>query len=155
MAHEMVMDIVSPDGSGWLEIALATVAYFILSFLWWGPLFGKKWGAEMGMDMTEGQSFKDMAKPMALQLVGTFLLAYVFWAVTHAFTASHDGAGGLMLTNPDFVSVLMGAIFTTLGFVVPFQLGRIAWEKASWALFGINTGGTFVGLLAMGLVFMM
>ncbi len=144
-----VMDIVAPDGNGWIEIAVAFVAYFMLSFLWWGPLFGKKWAKEMGMSM-EGGSFKEMAKPMLIQVVASFLVAYVFWNVTHAFTVDLDT--GLM-TNPTIGTAMLGAFFTWLGFFVPVQLGRIAWEKATWTLFGINAGGQFVGLAGMALVF--
>ena len=160
MAHEQVMDVVVPGGTGWIEIVVATIAYFIVSFVWWGPLMGGKWGREMGMDMSpENQpGMKEMGKPMALQLLGTFLMAYVFWVVTHAFTTSgvHDTTDAqLMMNNPAFMDILAGAFFTTLGFVVPMQLGRIAWEKASWTLFGINTAGHFIGLFVMGLVFML
>lgn len=152
MSHEQVMDIVVPGGTGWIEIAIATVAYFFVSFLWWGPLMGKKWAVEMGMDPE--MSGDNMTKPMILSVIGAFLLSYVFWAVTHAFTATHDGAGGLMMQNPAFMDVLMGSFFTTLGFVVPQQLTRVSWEKASWTLFGINTVGHFIGLLVMGIIWM-
>lgn len=152
MGHEQVMDIVTPDGTGWIEIVVATVAYFLVSFLWWGPLLGKKWAGEMGISMDEKP--EGMGKSMALAVIGAFLLSYVFWAVTHAFTATHD-ADGLILQNPAFMDVLAGALFTTLGFVIPMQLSRVSWEKASWTLFGINTGGHFVGLLVMGVIWML
>jgi hypothetical protein len=32
-------------------IIVATVANFILGFLWYTPLFGKAWAKEMGYDM--------------------------------------------------------------------------------------------------------
>ncbi len=145
-----VMDIVTPDGTGWIEIAVGFVAYFLVSFLWWGPIFGKQWAKQMGMDMGDGEGFKDMAKPMMIQVVASFLVAYVFWNVTHAFTVDLDTD---MLTNPTIGYALMGAFFTWLGFFVPVQLGRVAWEKATWTLFGINAGGQLVGLAVMALIF--
>lgn len=145
-----VMDIVVPDGDGWIEIAVAFAAYFVLSFLWWGPLFGKQWAKQMGMDMGEGGSFKEMAKPMAYQAVASFLVAFVFWHVTNAFTVDLDTG---MMANPSIGVALTGAFYTWLGFFLPVQLGRVAWENASWALFGINAGGYLLGLAGMGIVF--
>lgn len=147
-----VMDVVVPDGTGWLEIGIAFVVAFFLSFLWWGPLFGKKWAAEMGMSMDEAPP---MAKPMILQAAGTFFFVYVLWNVMHAFTAGPDGAGGLMLNDIDWASGMMGAFFTWLGFFVPAHLGRAAWEKASWKLVGINLAGHLVVLLALAVVFIL
>jgi hypothetical protein len=154
MAHEKAMDVLTPDAGDWLAIAIAFVAYFLVSFLWWGPLFGKKWAAEMGMDMNERPS---MTLPLILQAVGTFLLAYVLWHVMHAFTVvgDHQMSGGLMRGDLDWGPAMLGAFFTWLGFFVPVQLGRIAWEKASWTLFGINAGGHFVGLVVMAIAFVL
>lgn len=145
-----VMDVVVPDADGWIEIIVAFVAYFVLSFLWWGPLFGRLWARQTGMDMDAGGGFKDMARPLAYQVVASFLVAFVFWQVTNAFTVDLDTG---MMANPGMGVALTGAFYTWLGFFVPVQLGRVAWEKASWTLFGINTGGQLVGLAAMGMVF--
>lgn len=145
------MDILTPDGGDYLAMAVAFVAYFLVSFLWWGPLFGKKWAGEMGMDMNERPS---MVVPLILQAVGTLLLAYMFWHVMHAFTVGHTGSE-LTRMDIDWASGLMGAVFTWLGFFVPVQLGRVAWEKASWTLFGINAAGHLVGLVVMAVVFIL
>lgn len=146
----LVKDILTLDGTAWIEIAAAFAAYFVLSFLWWGPLFGRAWGRQMGMDMDQKPSFKDMALPLGLQVVASFLLAFVFWHVVMAFTVETDTAA---MTAPSVLVALEGAFYMWLGFVVPFQLGRVGWEKMSWTLFAINAGGQLVGLAAMGLVF--
>ena len=149
MPHEQVMDVLIPEGSDYLTMGVAFLVYFVLSFLWWGPLFGKKWMALMGQDPDERPS---MVMPLILQAVGTLLLAYVLWHVMNAFAATHD-ATGLAMGELSVGNALLGAFFTWLGFYVPVQLGRIAWEKATWSLFGINAGGHLVGLAAMSLVF--
>ncbi len=71
-----------------------------------------------------------------------------------AFAVTHDGAEVVMgkLAVGD---ALIGAFFTWLGFFVPVQLGRVAWEKAPWALFAINAGGHLVALALMSTVFAM
>jgi hypothetical protein len=149
MSHEFAVDVVTPGGSDFLAMAIAFVVYFLASFLWWGPLFGKKWAALMGMDMNEKPS---MTMPMILQVIGSLLLTYVLWHVMMAFSVTH-GTDGLMRGDLSMANGLIGAFFTWLGFFVPVQLGRISWEKATWPLFGINAGGHLVGLLLMGLVF--
>jgi len=151
MSHENVMDVVMPEGSDYLAMGVAFLAYFILSFLWWGPLFGKKWGTLMGMPM-DPKNRPSMAMPLALQALGTLLLAYVLWAVAMAFAATHEGEE-LVVGELSVQGAFIGAFFTWLGFYVPVQLGRVAWEKAPWALFWINAGGHLVGLVAMMLVF--
>ena len=37
-----------------MAIVVATVANFVLGFLWYTPLFGKAWAKEMGVDLTTG-----------------------------------------------------------------------------------------------------
>lgn len=152
MSHESAMDVIMPEGSDYLAMGAAFLAYFILSFLWWGPLFGKKWAALMGMPM-DPNNRPSMAMPLVLQALGTVLLAYVLWHVMEAFAVTHSDGGGVMMGDLALMDALIGAFFTWLGFFVPVQLGRVAWEKASWALFGINAGGHLVALLAMGAVF--
>jgi hypothetical protein len=144
------MDIVMPEGSDLVAIGVAFLAYFILSFLWWGPLFGKKWSALMGFDMDERPS---MVKPILLQALATALTAFIFWNVFNAFAATTNDSGELVMGELDVGTALLGALFTWLGFYVPVQLGRVAWEKASWTLFGINAGGHLVVLCAMSVVF--
>jgi hypothetical protein len=150
MSHETAMDVVMPEGSDYLAMGVAFLAYFILSFLWWGPLFGKKWAVLMGQDPDDQPS---MAVPMVLQAIGTLLLVYEVWNVMEAFAVTHDDSGGVMRGELGLMDAMIGAIFTWLGFFVPHQLGRVAWERAPWALFAINVGGNLVSLLAISAVF--
>lgn len=144
------MDVVIPEGMDYAAMGVAFVAAFVLSFLWWGPLFGKTWNRLMGFDNVR----QPMGKSLVLQAVGTVFLSYVLWHVMEAFAVTHKTDGtGLLRGELDVGMALMGAFFTWLGFYVPVQLGRVAWEKASWALFGINAGGHLLILAAMGVVF--
>lgn len=136
----------------WLAIAIGFVVAFFLSFLWWGPIMGKKWAEEMGMSMDEAPP---MAKPLILQAVGTALFAYVLWHVMTAFSVEpmHGGEEGLVVMAMDWGAVFMGAFLIWLGFFVPAHLGRMAWEKASGTLAAINLGGHLLVLIAMGITF--
>lgn len=149
MSHVAAYEILAPAGMDYAAMGVAFVASFLLSFLWWGPIFGKKWGALMGYDMDEAPN---MAMPMLLQALSTALIAYVFWHVQQAFVVTHD-TDGVVMGDLTIGIAIFGAVMTWLGFFVPLQLGRVAWEKAGWGLFAINAGGHLVGLVAMAIVY--
>lgn len=143
------MDVTTPMGGDWLAIGIAFVAYFAVSFAWWGPLFGGKWAREMGIPMGESEG---MAKSMILQVVASFLVVYVLFSTMIAFTATH-GDNEILRGELSLGVAAFGAFMTWLGFFLPIQLGRVAWEKASWTLFGINAGGQLVALVIAAVIF--
>ena len=49
-------------------------------------------------------------------------------------------------------NVMSAVGFTWVGFYLPGDLSRVAWEKASWKLFAINTGYHFAMLLVAALI---
>jgi hypothetical protein len=128
-------------------ILIATVANFILGFLWYAPLFGKAWAKEMGYDMSVKPPPGTMVKGMIFMVIGNFLMAYVF-AHNNAAWNFVPGAGEMT----PMVKVLNAAIFTWLGFYLPTDLSRVAWEKSSWKLFGINTTYHFLMLLIAAVI---
>lgn len=130
----------------WAAIPVAGVAAFFLSFLWWGPLFGKTWAKGMGMNTDEQPEFSKMIKPMLINLFGVMLMAYVLTHSTNVWRGSVWGA-----SLPDMASWqygMYGAIFTWLGFYVPVLLNGVAWEQKPWSVFFINAGGHLVALAA-------
>ncbi len=118
-----------------MAIAVAVVANFILGFLWYTPLFGKRWGKEMGYDMNNKPKTSDFVKGMVFMVIGNFLLAFVL---------SHNMAAWSFVpetkTMTPMANVTSSAVFTWLGFYFPGDLGSVAWERKSWTLFFINTG---------------
>lgn len=55
----------------WIAVLAGTVAIVVLGWLWYGPLFGKKWSAATGQALPSGM-------PETSKLVGTFLYSFVF-----------------------------------------------------------------------------
>jgi hypothetical protein len=47
------------------------------------------------------------------------------------------------------------AFFTWLGFYLPVDLNRVAWEMKSWKLFFINTGYHLVALVVAAFILVM
>ncbi len=118
-----------------VAVLVAVVANFILGFLWYTPLFGKAWAKEHGIDTTVSKPPSGaIAKGMLFMVIGNFFMAYVF---AHNM-AAWSYVPGMKEMSP-MASILNASIFTWLGFYLPVDLGTVAWEKASWKLFGINT----------------
>ena len=122
-------------GINMTAILVATVATFIVGYIWYTPLFGKAWARENKIDTTAGATGGQLAKGLIMNLIGNFLLAYVF---------AHNNAAWTFVPGMDQMStgetIATASIFTWLGFYVPVDLNAVAWEGKSWKLFFINTG---------------
>lgn len=63
-------------GISWWAVGISTVLSFMLGGLWYSPmLFGKKWAEGVGVDFGSGAT--QPVPALVLQLVGTFLLAWL------------------------------------------------------------------------------
>ncbi|MFQ6616015.1 MAG: DUF1761 domain-containing protein [Fidelibacterota bacterium] len=133
-----------------LAILVAVVANFVLGFVWYTPLFGRPWAKEMGFDPDQKIPGSEMVRGMIFMVIGNFLLAYV---LAHNIAVWNPETWGLGPSEMSVVSTAgQAAFFTWLGFFLPVDLGRVAWEKKSWKLFGINTGYHFATLLVASLI---
>lgn len=125
-----------------VAILVAVVANFFLGFLWYTPLFGKAWAKEMGFDISVKPPGGAIAKGMIFMVIGNFFMAYV---LAHNNAAWSYVPG--MDVMPPVVKIINSSVFTWLGFYLPSDLSRVAWERSSWKLFGINTTYHFLTLL--------
>lgn len=134
-----------------VAILVAVVANFFLGFIWYTPLFGKLWAKELGLKMDEKPGAGVMIKGMSIMVIGNFLMAWVFAhniAVWNPATWGHAIPEGMEPTT----MALMASIFTWLGFYLPGDLSRMAWENNSWKLFFINTVYHFLTLLVAAMI---
>jgi hypothetical protein len=117
-----------------VAVLVATVANFFFGFLWYTPLFGKAWAKELGIVVTGKPPAGALAKGMIMNVIGNFLMAYVF---------AHNNMAWSFVPDMDQMSnvenIMMAAGFTWLGFYVPTDLNTVAWEQRSWKFFFINT----------------
>jgi len=114
-------------------ILACVVAGMPLGFLWFGPLFGRAWAHEMGMDWEEKP--QGMGKSMTLFALGNFLIA---WVLAHSMQVWRPSVWGAGTDGAAWIYWINAAGWTWLGFFLPLQLGRVAWEKRGWKLVGIN-----------------
>jgi hypothetical protein len=128
----------------WTSLLLSIVAAFFFGYLWYGPLFGKPWAKAMGISMTRKPKRSEMTRGFALQIVGLFLTAYVLAHSEQVWRASSWGFQGKDLPNSAYA--FYAGVFTWLGFYVPQQFSKVAWENRPWKLFFINTAYEFLNL---------
>jgi len=131
----------------WAAIGVTVVANFFIGFLWYSVLFKNAWAKELGFDTGTKPPANAMIRGLIFSVIGNFLLAYVF-AHNNAAWSFVPGAGEMSATE----NILSASIFTWLGFYVPGDLSRVAWEGASWKLFGINTAYHFTILLVAAVI---
>ena len=128
-------------------ILVCVVIAMPLGFLWYGPLFGRAWAQQMGFNPDEKPD--GMAKSMILYAVGSFLIIFVLAHGIEVWQPSSWNAGK---NDAPWVYGLNSAVWTWVGFFLPLQLGRVAWEKRGWGLVGISGAFDLVRLLIFSMV---
>jgi hypothetical protein len=90
----------------WLAVVVGAVLSFLLGWLWYSPmLFGKRWAEGVGVELGSASSMPVGA--MAAQLVGTFLLAWLF-----GITAANDALLTIILVVLTIAAFVMaGGLF--------------------------------------------
>jgi hypothetical protein len=126
-------------------VIAAAVATFIFGSIWYMPLFGKQWAAEMKIVMGDKPPVGEMARGMFLMAIGCILTAWVFAWDAQVWRA-------VMPHASTFQFAFTGGFFIWLGFFLPQDLTRMAWENKSLKLFGINTGYHFLSLQIVALI---
>jgi hypothetical protein len=123
-------------------VIVAVIANFLFGFVWYTVLFGKAWAIEMGFDLSVKPPASLMIKGMLFMIIGNIFLAFVFAHNIAAWGFVPDS--GAMTP---VVQIANATVFTWLGFYLPGDLSRVAWERHSWKLFSINTIYHFIMLL--------
>lgn len=131
----------------YLAVLVAGVVNIIIGFLWYGPVFGKKWMAMMGMgqaDIDAGKAKGGMGKSYFIAFVGSLVTAYVLaYIITISRIAgiSSGVSGGLS-----------SAFWVWLGFFATSVLASVLREKRTWSLYFLNVFYHLVNLLVMGAI---
>lgn len=127
----------------WPAILVSVLVAFVFGALWYGPILGKAWASDMGLNMDRKPDPKVMKRAFINQFIGTFLTVYVLAHSVQIWRPSVWGAGA---DQSDAMYGFMGALFAWIGFYIPLQLSKISWENRPWRLFFINAGHDFLNL---------
>jgi hypothetical protein len=130
-----------------VAVLVAVAVNFVIGFAWYGALFAKAWGKEMGYDPNMRPDKKTMLKGMAFMVIGNFLFA---WVLAFYLAGWQYIPGAKEMSR--VVTGINSAISVWVGFFVPVHLGRIVWEKHSWKLFFINSGYHLVATVVVAVI---
>lgn len=135
----------------WWAVIVSAVVSMGIGSIWFGPLFGKKWGEVMGIDFSskseeEKKKMMKMMGPMyALQFVLSLLTLYIL---------AHYIAG--WQPQPGAIGGIINALWIWLGFIIPTIAGNAMWsgkpKKLAWSMFWINAGYNFILYVVFGAI---
>lgn len=109
----------------WAVLAAAVVAW-VVGWLWYGPLFGKKWMAWSGLTMDKMKAGLSPKISMLLGLGTSFLMS---WVVAHLVS---------VLGVYEISAIKEFVLWTWAGFFVPMTIGAWLWEGKPFRLFLLN-----------------
>ena len=134
------MDI---DVNYWAVLVCGIVS-MVLGFVWYGPLFGKKWMEIVGATDMDKERRKEMQKGMWKLYLTSFVLALLQACVLARFLPLVSG------------SVYASIFWLWAGLVVPVLAGASMWNndsaRISWARFLIQSGYYLVLLMIFGFI---
>lgn len=130
-----------------LAVLVAGIVPMIVGFLWYGPLFSKRWLALM--ETTEEEIRKNFnplkthGASFVLALVTAFILAQLFAGMS---VSSMTGSGGNAMVGVHL------ALMALIAFVLPVSYQTWAYEGRKAGLFWLNLGYNGVSLLGQAVV---
>lgn len=119
-------------------ILVATLSTFMVGWLWYGPLFGKAWMAEVGMTEEDVQK-GNMAKIFGFAFIFELIMAYCL----------------AMFLNDPTIGLQEGAFYgflTGFGWIFFALAVNSLYEQKSWKYIFINGGYWTVAFTIMGLI---
>ncbi len=125
-------------------VAVAALSQFVLGFLWYGPLFGKKWIELKGFskkDMEDAKK-KGMAKTIIVSLALSIVTAYVLAHVVK-YAGSQTALDGAQ-----------GGFWVWLGFVATITANDYLWnpKPKSLKLYVLDNSYLLISLAIMGAI---
>ena len=119
-------------------VVSAAVANLVIGWIWYGPLFGRKW-----MDL-HGFTPESIGGGQVKALLTNFVSALI----TAYFLARIIGLTG----NGGVASALWTAFWLWFGFILMFEILKIGFEKRKVSLVILETGFQLVWFLAAAII---
>lgn len=128
-----------------LAVLVSSVLSLVLGFIWYGPLFGKKYMALYGMQNMSPEEV-EMRKKGATKLYVIQLLLALF----EVFVLAH------FITGFGAVTGIIGSAWIWAGFVMPTVAAACMWTtdsgKVSWSKFLIQGGYQLLIFIVFGAI---
>lgn len=128
----------------YLAVVVSAILAMAAGYLWYGPLFGKRWAQLTGLpkNAMANSGSKEVRMSYAIMALAALLMSFI---LAHAviFASTYMQVTGI-------VSGMLVGLMTWLGFVVPVSIGTVLWERKPWMLWTINAGYHLVILVVAG-----
>lgn len=129
----------------YVAVLACSVLAMVVGYVWYGPLFGKKWLAIVGAKPADLA-----ARQIMQQRVGPLYAVQFFLAVFQILILA------FYLNGFSLAATLTNALWLWAGFVMPTVAGSAMWNNDSrqvaWARFLIQAGYQLVLFIIFGLV---
>ena len=129
-----------------IAVSIATVAAFVLGFLFHGPVAGKLWMRLANIHPTGNEKFKDMIPQMLWNLLVQFVTAFVL-AVIYLFASSSPYIGGKGIWG----GVIL-AIWLWVGFLVTSSSIEVIWMGRNYKLWLFEVVSSLIVMATMGAI---
>ncbi len=126
-----------------VAILVAAISSMVVGSIWYGPLFGKLFMREMGMDTWSPEKKEAMKKKMVWSYVGEFLSSVVKFFFLAGLIV---GFGQTTLLGGMWV-----AFTVYIGFMMPIVLGELLWGGTK-TMFWLKTGNMFITMMVAGVI---
>ena len=129
------------ESINWIGVAAATIAAFVLGYIWFTPLFGRPWLRELGKTEVQlsGQG-PALAPILAMEFVATIITATVLAIIIERF-----GSG---VTTGLTVGLLCAA-----GLVATAKLADVLFAHTSSKRYWIEAGYQLASYALMGAIY--
>jgi hypothetical protein len=124
----------------WLAVIVAAVSSFVLGGIWYGPLFGKRWQAHLGLS-DEKIAGGNVAMIFGISFILTFIVALALGLLINA-----------VVPSPGLVSGLRTGFEVSLLFVATTFGINYLFARHSLALYGIDVGYMVLMFAVMGAI---
>jgi hypothetical protein len=119
----------------YLAMLAALVVKAVLGSLWYGPFFGRIWNRELQLPANYAPPKAVVLRARVLRWIGMALTVYV---LALAIAVIRPSSWGMDVDGPAAWYGFLAALLIWIGFYLPQQLSRVAWEGTSWALLRIH-----------------
>ena len=123
----------------WLGVLIAVVVAQVLGFLWYGPLFGKRWMAAVGKTREEIQADGPGAA------IAVSIVASILHAVGIAIILA-------MSDTPDLVSGVKIGLLASVGFAAAAAVTNSMFEGRPPILLSLYAGYLVLSITVMGAI---
>ncbi len=132
----------------YFAVLVSAIAVIVVSFVWYGPLFGKAWMRMVGFDKATPEEMAQGKKKMPMNAFIQFVAALVMaWVMAHGIIF----ANAFMGTSGAWGGIMVG-LMAWLGYVMPVSIGMVLWEGRSWKYWCIVGGNWLVNMAIIGTI---